>query len=68
MSSNVLGSGMSGSQEVGTALRKSARLESKRGDVIVLDLPGTNLDERLRTTSRLEGDVVVLSVEKPPPT
>ena len=34
----------------------------------MLDLPGTNLDERLRTTSRLEGDIIVLSVEKPTPT
>jgi hypothetical protein len=35
--------------------------------VIVLDLPGTYLDGRLRTTSRLEGDVVVLSPTRPDP-
>jgi hypothetical protein len=33
----------------------------------VLDLPSTNLDGRLRTTSRLERDVIVLSPTRPDP-
>jgi porphobilinogen deaminase len=56
---------MSGSQQVGTSQRKSARLEKKRGDVIVQDLPGLNSGERLRTFSREEGDGVMLSQDEP---
>jgi hypothetical protein len=56
---------MSGSQQVGTSQRKSARLEKKRGDVIGQDLSGINLGERLRTFHREEGDVVVLSWDEP---
>ena len=34
----------------------------------MLDLPSTSTDERTRTTSILEGDVVVLSLDEPTPT
>ena len=36
--------------------------------MIVHDIPSTNLDERLRISSRLERDVIVLSLEEPTPT
>ena len=66
--SNVLIAGMRGSQQIGTSQRRSTRLKEKRGDVIVQDLPGINLNERWRTSSTLEGDVIVLSLEEPTPT
>jgi hypothetical protein len=56
---------MSGSQQVGTSQWKFARLEKKRGDVIVQDLPGINTGEGLRTFSRVEGDVIILSRDEP---
>ena len=66
--SNVCPAGMSGSQPEGTSVRRSARLKKKSGGVIVLDLPSTSAGERARTTSRLEGDIIVLSLDEPAPT
>ena len=56
---------MSGSQLIGTSQRKSARLEKKRGDVVIQELPGGTAGEGLRTFSREEGDVIVLSRDEP---
>ena len=66
--SNVFLVGMRGSKPDGISLRRSARLEKKRGNVIMHDLPSTSLDWRLRTISRLEGDIIVLSLDKSAPT
>ena len=59
--SNVFATGMSGSQ------RRSKRLEEKRGEVIIQDLPGFRLNEGRRTASQTEGDVIVLSLGEPSP-
>ena len=66
--SNVLTSGMSGFQQVGTSQRRFARLEKKRGGVIVQDLPSANLGERWQTSSIIEGDIIVLSLDEHTPT
>ena len=66
--SNVLIAGMSGFQQIGTWQRRSARIEKKRGKIIVQDLPGANLSERWQTSSRLEGDVIVMSLDEHTPT
>jgi hypothetical protein len=56
---------MSVSQLVGTSQRKSARLEKKKGDVVIQDLPGITPGEGLRTFSREEGDDIVFSRGEP---
>ena len=67
-SSNVLVAGMNGFQQGGTSQRRSARLEKKRGEVIMQDLPGIHSNEEWRTSSRPEGDVIVLSIDEHSPT
>ena len=65
--SNVLATGMNGSQQ-GTGQRRSARLERRKGDTRVPDPSGTPWEERSKITERLEGDIIVLSAEEPSPT
>ena len=66
--SNVLTAGMSGFQQIGTLKRRSTRLQKKRNEMIVQDLPDANLSERWQTSSRVEGDVIVLSLDELMPT
>ena len=60
---NVLAAGMSGFQQGGTSQRRSARL-GKKGEVIVQNLTGVHSNEGWLTSSRLKGDVIVLSSDK----
>ena len=65
---NVFAARMSGFQQGYTSQWRSARLEKKRGEVIIQDLPSIHSNEEWRTASRFEGDVIVLTLDEPSPT
>ena len=67
-SCNVLAAGMSGFQQGNTSQRRSTRLENKKGEIIVQDLPRPRSNKEWQTSPRSDGDVIVLSLDEHSPT